>query len=173
MKKVIIITGPTGIGKTKLSLNLAKMFNTELINGDAYQIYKGLDILTAKPTDEEMASVKHYLMNELDPFIPFSIFQYQKLVRAIVDKTEIPIIVGGSGLYIDSVIYNYKFDEEDEKDEYFKSSYTNEELYDILFKLDPIAASKIIEKELLELSIYFIIKIKKKETKKMNIIINL
>ena len=143
MKKVIIITGPTGIGKTKLSLELAKKLNTDLINGDAYQIYQGLDILTAKPTKDELKSVKHHLMDELNPMESFSIFQYQKMVRNIIEQIEIPIIVGGSGLYIDSVIYDYRFDEESSKDEYFDSSYTNEELHQILQKLDPNAAQNI------------------------------
>lgn len=143
MKKVIIITGPTGIGKTKLSLELAKRLKTDLINGDAYQIYQGLDILTAKPSKEELASVKHHLMDELDPLQSFSIYQYQKMVRNLIDQFELPIIVGGSGLYIDSVIYDYRFDEESKKDEYFESSYTNEELHQLLKELDSEAASNI------------------------------
>lgn len=143
MKKVIIITGPTGIGKTKLSLELAKKLNTDLINGDAYQIYKGLDILTAKPTKMELKSVKHHLMDELDPMESFSIYQYQKMVRNIIEQFDIPIIVGGSGLYIDSVIYDYRFDEENEKDEYFNSDYSNEELHQMLSEIDPQSAQNI------------------------------
>ena len=114
MKKVIIITGPTAVGKTKLSIEVAKNFQMPLINGDAYQIYKHLDILTAKPTKEEMENVHHYLMDELDPKTSFSIYDYQKLVRNLIEKIELPIIVGGSGLYIDSVIYDYRFSENNE-----------------------------------------------------------
>ena len=114
MKKVIIITGPTAVGKTKLSIEVAKNFQMPLINGDAYQIYKHLDILTAKPTKEEMENVHHYLMDELDPKTNFSIYDYQKLVRNLIEKIELPIIVGGSGLYIDSVIYDYRFSENNE-----------------------------------------------------------
>lgn len=143
MKKVIIITGPTASGKTKLSLEIAKRLHTDLINGDAYQIYQGLDILTAKPTKEELKTVKHHLMDELNPLVPFSIFQYQKMVRNLVDKFDIPIIVGGSGLYIDSVIYDYRFEDEESQDDYFDSNYSNEELHDMLKELD-LEKAKII-----------------------------
>ena len=141
MKKVIVITGPTAVGKTKVAIEIAKRLKTPLINGDAFQIYKGLDILTAKPSKLELQEVKHYLMDELDPTKEFSIFQYQKMVRAIIEELDIPIIVGGSGLYIDSVIYNYQFDKE--VIEFDDSPYTDEELYAMLEKLDPENASKM------------------------------
>lgn len=141
MKKVIIITGPTAIGKTKLSIELAKRLNTELINGDAYQIYKGLNILTAKPSIDELSIVKHHLMDVLEPGTDFTICQYQKMVRELIEKMELPIIVGGSGLYIDSVIYDYRFLEEDNS--YEESDLSNEELHQILTDLDPQNALKI------------------------------
>ena len=141
MKKVIIITGPTAIGKTKLSIELAKRLNTELINGDAYQIYKGLNILTAKPSIDELSIVKHHLMDVLEPGTDFTICQYQKMVRELIEKMELPIIVGGSGLYIDSVIYDYRFLEEDSS--YEESDLSNEELHQILTDLDPQNALKI------------------------------
>lgn len=141
MKKVIIITGPTAIGKTKLSIELAKRLNTELINGDAYQIYKGLNILTAKPSIDELSLVKHHLMDILEPGTDFTICQYQKMVRELIEKMELPIIVGGSGLYIDSVIYDYRFLEEDSS--YEESDLSNEELHQILTDLDPQNAQKI------------------------------
>ena len=141
MKKVIIITGPTAIGKTKLSIELAKRLNTELINGDAYQIYKGLNILTAKPSIDELSMVKHHLMDVLEPGTDFTICQYQKMVRELIEKLELPIIVGGSGLYIDSVIYDYRFLEEDNS--YEESDLSNEELHQILTDLDPQNALKI------------------------------
>lgn len=141
MKKVIIITGPTAIGKTKLSIELAKRLNTELINGDAYQIYKGLNILTAKPSIDELNMVKHHLMDVLEPGTDFTICQYQKMVRELIEKMELPIIVGGSGLYIDSVIYDYRFLEEDNS--YEESDLSNEELHQILTDLDPQNALKI------------------------------
>ena len=142
MKKVIIITGPTAIGKTKLSIELAKRLNTELINGDAYQIYKGLNILTAKPSVEELSLVKHHLMDVLEPGTDFTICQYQTMVRDLIEKMEIPIIVGGSGLYIDSVIYDYRFLQE-EDNTYEESDLSNEELHQILTDLDPQNAKKI------------------------------
>ena len=142
MKKVIIITGPTAVGKTKLSIEVAKNFQMPLINGDAYQIYKHLDILTAKPTKEEMENVHHYLMDELDPKTNFSIYDYQKLVRNLIEKIELPIIVGGSGLYIDSVIYDYRFSENNEY-KFNDEGLTNEEIHDILTELDPENAKKI------------------------------
>ena len=142
MKKVIIITGPTAVGKTKLSIEVAKNFQMPLINGDAYQIYKHLDILTAKPTKEEMENVHHYLMDELDPKTSFSIYDYQKLVRNLIEKIELPIIVGGSGLYIDSVIYDYRFSENIEY-KFNDEGLTNEEIHDILTELDPENAKKI------------------------------
>lgn len=142
MKKVIIITGPTAIGKTKLSIELAKRLNTELINGDAYQIYKGLNILTAKPSIKELSLVKHHLMDVLEPGTDFTICQYQTMVRDLIEKMEIPIIVGGSGLYIDSVIYDYRFLQEDDNS-YEESNLSNEELHQILTDLDPQNAKKI------------------------------
>lgn len=141
MKKVIVITGPTAVGKTKVALEIAKKFKTTLINGDAFQIYKGLDILTAKPSPRELQEVKHYLMDELDPTKEFSIYQYQKMVRNIINQTELPIIVGGSGLYIDSVLYDYQFDEA--VAEFNDAPYSDEELYQKLVELDPDNASKM------------------------------
>ena len=142
MKKVIIITGPTAVGKTKLSIEVAKNFQMPLINGDAYQIYKHLDILTAKPTKEEMENVHHYLMDELDPKTSFSIYDYQKLVRNLIEKIELPIRVGGSGLYIDSVIYDYRFSENNEY-KFNDEGLTNEEIHNIITELDPENAKKI------------------------------
>lgn len=142
MRKVIIITGPTAVGKTKLSIEVAKHFNTSLINGDAYQLYKNLDILTAKPSKNEMEDVRHYLMDELDSNKSFSIYDYQKLVRNIIEKIDLPIIVGGSGLYIDSVIYDYRFSNNNDF-KFNDEGLSNEELYEILKQKDPINAEKI------------------------------
>lgn len=142
MRKVIIITGPTAVGKTKLSIEVAKHFNTSLINGDAYQLYKNLDILTAKPSKNEMEDVRHYLMDELDSNKSFSIYDYQKLVRNIIEKIDLPIIVGGSGLYIDSVIYDYRFSNNNDF-KFNDEDLSNEELHEILKQKDPINAEKI------------------------------
>ena len=149
MKKVIIITGPTGVGKTKLSVMLAKYLNTDIINSDAYQIYKDMNIGTAKPTLEEMNGVKHHLMDFLSPLSNFSIHDYQIIVREKINEfwenSKIPIMVGGSGLYIDSVLYDYRFEDSgrnlDNEKQYDHLS--NEELHKLLESLDTYSASKI------------------------------
>ena len=149
MQKVIVITGPTGVGKTKLSVLLAKYLNTEIINGDAYQIYKDMNIGTAKPTIEEMNGIKHHLMDFLSPLSNFSIHDYQILVRNKIselwDNSRIPIIVGGSGLYIDSVLYDYRFENSGRniEDEKKYNHLDNIELHKILESLDIESANKI------------------------------
>ncbi len=149
MKKVIVITGPTGVGKTKFSIELAKALNTEIINGDAYQIYKYMNIGTAKPTDIEKQGIPHHLMDFLDPHENFSICDYQKLVRDKIEefhnKQMIPIITGGSGLYIDSVLYDYRFTEDARniEDEKKYDHLSNEELHNILKNLNQESAKKI------------------------------
>lgn len=142
MKKVIIIAGPTGVGKTKLSLAVAKHFNSKLINGDAYQMYQGLDILTAKPNKEELNQVEHLLMDTLSPDADYTIYNYQTDVRNLIENTDLPIIVGGSGLYTDSVIYDYRFSDNNSYT-FDDSQYTNEELHQILVELDPENAKNI------------------------------
>lgn len=141
MKKVIIIAGPTGVGKTKLSLALAKHFQTNLINGDAYQMYQGLDILTAKPSKEELSEVTHFLMDTLKPDADYTIYNYQTDVRNLIEQQDLPLIVGGSGLYTDSVIYDYRFP--DNNYSFDDTNYTNKELHQLLKELDPINAENI------------------------------
>lgn len=148
MKKVIVITGPTAVGKTKLSIEIAKRLQTDIINGDAYQIYQKMNIGTAKPTDDEKQGVIHHYMDFLDSSKTYSIAEFQKGVRECIDdltsKNKVPLIVGGSGLYIDSVIKNYQFLEEKRSNEQSKyDSLTNEELHQVLANLDPDKASKI------------------------------
>lgn len=148
MNKVIIIAGPTGVGKTKLSISIAKALHTKIINGDAFQVYKHMDILTAKIKEEEKLGITHYMFDILEPTEEFSVAEYQKQVRTLVDTLNdegiIPIIVGGSGLYLDSVIYNYQFPETSsrERDSMY-DEYSNEELHEMLEKLNPEAALKI------------------------------
>lgn len=148
MKKVIVITGPTAVGKTKLSIEIAKRLQTDIINGDAYQIYQKMNIGTAKPTDDEKQGVIHHYMDFLDSSKTYSISEFQKGVRECIDdltsKNKVPLIVGGSGLYIDSVIKNYQFLEEKRSNEQSKyDSLTNEELHQVLANLDPDKASEI------------------------------
>lgn len=148
MKIVIVITGPTAVGKTKLSIEIAKRLQTDIINGDAYQIYQKMNIGTAKPTDDEKQGVTHHYMDFLDSSKTYSIAEFQKGVRECIDdltsKNKVPLIVGGSGLYIDSVIKNYQFLEEKRSNEQSKyDSLTNEELHQVLANLDPDKASEI------------------------------
>ncbi len=147
MEKVVVITGPTAVGKTRLAIAVAKHFNTELINGDAYQVYRKMNIGTAKPNPNELQQVKHHIIDYLDPRDNFSVFDYQQTVRKKITEFEsekkLPIIVGGSGLYIDSVIYDYRFSDaarsEQITDQYLKLS--NQELHYLLAELDPKSAS--------------------------------
>lgn len=114
MKDIIVIVGPTGIGKTKLSISLAKIYDAEIINGDSVSIYKKLDIGSAKPTVEEMDGVVHHLIDIKNLDEEYSIYDYQKDVRQKIDEItkrgKRVIIVGGSGLYLKAALYDYRFD---------------------------------------------------------------
>ena len=138
MKKILVITGPTAVGKTKLSIELAKKYNGEIINADAVQVYKGLDIGSAKVTEEEKEGIPHYLLSIKEVDEDYTIYHYQKdcreIIKEIQDRGKIPIIVGGTGLYIKAALYDYKLTEEKEKDTY--DNLTNEELYTKLTELD-------------------------------------
>lgn len=138
MKKILVITGPTAVGKTKLSIELAKKYNGEIINADAVQVYKGLDIGSAKVTEEEKEGIPHYLLSIKEVDEDYTIYHYQKdcreKIKEIQERGKIPIIVGGTGLYIKAALYDYKLTEEKEKDTY--DNLTNEELYKKLTELD-------------------------------------
>lgn len=139
MDKVIVLTGPTAVGKSKIGLKIAQKFNFDIINGDAYQIYKKMDIGTAKPTSAERLIVPHHLFDILEPDESFSICDYQKLVRQEIAKqknnNKIPFIVGGSGLYINSVIYDYQFTSQKRTNVY--ENISSEELYNKLKEINP------------------------------------
>ena len=113
IKDIIVIVGPTGVGKTKLSIELAKKLNAEIINGDSVSIYKNLDIGSAKPTIEERDKVIHHLIDIKDVSSNYSVFDYQKDVRKLIDdinsRGKQVIIVGGTGLYIKAALYDYQF----------------------------------------------------------------
>ena len=140
MNKIIVIVGPTCTGKTKLSIELAKKYNGEIINADSTQIYKNNDIATAKVSLEEMEGIEHHLLSIKDLKEDYTVFDYQKdarnCINKIIDKGKIPILVGGTGLYIKSVLYDYKFDLENNKKETY-DQYNNEELYKKLLSIDP------------------------------------
>ncbi len=139
MKKVIVIVGPTGSGKTRLSVKLAKKINAEIINGDSVQIYKRLDIGAAKIKESEKEGVIHHLFDIKEPSEPYSVFNFQKDVRQKLDIIDIPMIVGGTGLYIKAALYHYEFIEKgrDEAFDLSYANYSNEELYQILLNKDP------------------------------------
>lgn len=146
---MIIIVGPTGIGKTKLSIMLAKHYQTEIISGDSVQVYKELNIGSAKVTKEEQSGIKHHLIDMFEPDEDFSVALYQELVRNKISefkqKNLLPIIVGGTGLYIKSVLYDYNFakTKRDFKQEEKYSNLTNEELHQILQEKDYDSSLKI------------------------------
>ncbi len=115
MKDIIVIVGPTGVGKTKLSIELAKQLDAEIINGDSVAIYKELNIGSAKPTIEEREGIPHHLIDIRNVLEEYSVFDYQKDVRNKIDeitsRNKRIIIVGGTGLYIKAALYDYKFTE--------------------------------------------------------------
>ena len=128
--KIVVIVGPTGVGKTKLSIELAKKINAVIINGDSMQVYKSLDIGTAKIKESEKEGIEHYLFDICTPLEDYNIYKYQQHGRLLLDKfikeNKNVIIVGGSGLYLKSLLYDYKFQEESIQDDYH--DLTNEEI---------------------------------------------
>ena len=122
---VIVICGPTASGKTALSIELAKKINGEIISADSMQIYKYMDIGSAKPTIEEMQGIKHYMLDFVEPDKRYSVAEYkleaEKCIEEILSKNKVPIIVGGTGLYIDSLIYGIEFSDIKIDEEYRNS----------------------------------------------------
>lgn len=147
---VIAIVGPTAVGKTALSIQLAKAFNGEIINGDSMQVYRELHIGTAKITAKEMEGIPHHLLDIKEPDESFSVAEYQKLVRGKIEeitlKGKLPIIVGGTGLYIQSVLYDFRFTEQPNRDENRLAELEKmspDNLFELLHSLDPEAAKEI------------------------------
>lgn len=152
-KTVIAIVGPTAVGKTKLSIEIAKRFNGEIISGDSMQVYKDMDIGTAKVTETEMEGIPHYMIDLKEPNENFSVADFQSHVQSYIDKIDasdkLPIIVGGSGLYIQATLYNYDFSKQT-KDEAIVARLEKElvdngiePLYQRLKKVDPAQADVI------------------------------
>jgi tRNA dimethylallyltransferase len=152
MDKLVAIIGPTGIGKTKLAIHLARRFNGEIINADSRQIYRHMDIGTAKPSKEELASVPHHLIDIIEPNLDFSLAEYQRLaydaIKDIQTRGKLPFLVGGSGLYIWTVLEGWivpqvapdiMFRREQEKKAEMGQAGN---LYDELKQVDPIAGVK-------------------------------
>lgn len=115
MKKLVTIVGPTAVGKTDLTLALAKRYNGEVISGDAYQVYKHLDIGTAKPTFDELDTIPHHLINILEPNDDYSVSIFQQQAQSLIDQLNdnhvLPILSGGTGLYVQSLLENYNFND--------------------------------------------------------------
>ncbi len=139
MNKVIVILGPTAVGKTKLSVELAKKINGEIINADSTQVYKNLNIATAKITEEEKENIVHHLFDVKEINDDYTVYDYQKDVRKLIDdiksRRKTPILVGGTGLYIKAALYDYEFDEEELIVSDY-SKYSTDELYSMLLKID-------------------------------------
>ena len=146
MKKVLAIVGPTAVGKTQFGIRCADLFDGEIISGDSIQIYRGLDIGSAKPSKEELSQAVHHLIDIRDPKENYSVKQFQDLARECIDEIsgrgKLPIIVGGTGLYIKAALYDYVFFEEEEEDDQYEDL-SNEELYARLREHDPAALEKI------------------------------
>ena len=146
---LIIIGGATAVGKTSLSVKLAKAAGAEIISADSQQVYKGMDTGTAKVTKEEMLGITHYLIDEVEPDFDFNVFEFkkraQKYIKQIYENGRIPVLAGGTGFYIQSVLYDIDFSGEKEGGEYRKSLEALESgvLYGMLKEADPGAAKEI------------------------------
>jgi len=152
-EKLLVIVGPTAVGKTALSIELAHMVKGEIISGDSIQVYRGMDIGTAKITPEEMQGIQHYLIDIHNPDHSFSVAEFQdratKLIKEIHSRGHLPMIVGGTGLYIQSVIYQYEFSEAGQDErlrkqlEEFVEEHGSVVLHERLRKIDPVTAERL------------------------------
>lgn len=152
-KPLIILTGPTAVGKTALSVKLAKVINGSIISADSMQVYRGMDIGSAKVTKEEMGGIKHYLIDVLEPDEEFHVVRFQQMAKEamaeIYQEGKIPILTGGTGFYIQSVLYDIDFtsQQEDiayrERLEQLAKEQGNEVLHAMLQEVDPVSAEKI------------------------------
>ncbi|MEW9698861.1 tRNA (adenosine(37)-N6)-dimethylallyltransferase MiaA [Paenibacillus sp. SI8] len=151
--KLLVLLGPTAVGKTKLSLEIAQKFGCEIISGDSMQVYRGMDIGTAKASEAEQKLVPHHLIDIHDPSYPFSAAEFQERVKNLIAdihaRGKLPFIVGGTGLYIESVCYNYQFTDVsmDEafrhEQEAFASLHGDEALHQKLRIIDPESADRL------------------------------
>ena len=151
-KPLIVIAGPTACGKTDLSIELAKKIGGEIISGDSMQVYKFMDIGTAKPTKEEMCGIPHFLIDELYPDEEYNVMIFQKKAREYMDgiygRGDIPIVVGGTGFYINALVYDNDFTEEKEsgiREELYRIAEKegSEKLHSMLAEVDPEYAGQI------------------------------
>ncbi|HET7658264.1 MAG TPA: tRNA (adenosine(37)-N6)-dimethylallyltransferase MiaA [Bacillales bacterium] len=152
-EKLIVVVGPTAVGKTKVSVELANRLGGEIINGDSMQVYKGMDIGTAKITEEETKGVPHHLFNIKQPIDSYSAAEFQDLARPLVtainERGKIPIVVGGTGMYIKALTHHFNFTDTAsdrvyrEKMEKFAEEHGNEKLHERLKDIDPESAAGI------------------------------
>jgi len=152
-RPLIILTGPTAVGKTKASIGLAKALNGEIISADSMQVYKYMDIGSAKIRPEEMQGIRHYLIDDLEPNEEFHVVRFQQMAKEAMDaiyaKGKIPIVVGGTGFYIQALLYDIDFTESNEDTAYRQEleQLANEEgsehLHEMLRKVDPVSADTI------------------------------
>lgn len=149
MNKMVIISGPTAVGKTDISIKLAKRIGGEIISADSVQVYKGLDVGSAKITEEEMQGVKHYLIDCLEPTDNFDVSVFKDMAKAaaaeIYAKGKIPIIVGGTAFYIQALLYDIDFSEEEHDNSYRDemNKYDEQYLHDLLKQVDPEYAADV------------------------------
>lgn len=151
--KIIVVCGSTASGKTDLAVDLAKKYDGEVVSADSVAVYKGLDVGSAKPTKEEMRGVKHYMIDVVSPFDEFSVSDYENaalpIVNDILSRGKLPIICGGTGFYINSILFKMSYGNSkgnaDIRGKYEKiaAEKGNEEVYEILKKVDPVTAEKL------------------------------
>ncbi len=152
-KTIIVVAGPTAVGKTKFAIDIANRLDGEIVSADSMQLYKYMNIGSAKPTKEEMSMAKHHLVDEIDPKEPFSVVEYQKRAKIAINdifaRSKQPIISGGTGLYINSLIYNMDFSAPPVENSYRKELEKIAEekgclyLHEVLKKYDSLAAERI------------------------------
>ena len=145
---IIVLTGATGSGKSKMAISLAKKLDAVIINADAFQVYEELSIATALPSEEERMEVPHFLFSFIPLTEGYNVAEYQKDLRAMLaefsQRKKNVIIAGGTGLYIRAGLYDYRFQDEEEKmDLSMYDNFSNEDLHMILKRLDPVSAEKI------------------------------
>jgi tRNA dimethylallyltransferase len=151
--KLLVLVGPTAVGKTKLSLEVAKMYGCEVISGDSMQVYRGMDIGTAKIPIEEQQGIPHHLIDIIDPDEAFSVSAFQQnaeqLIHAIHGREHLPFIVGGTGLYIESLCYQFQFSEASADEAFrmeqaaFLEKFGEHALHEKLKQADPISAERL------------------------------